>query len=92
VFDENTAAGGTGIMSTAQITATWVFYMLSLLRKQLGLSWEEFDRVQNNYKLSAFLIKHYELLHYYDNEYIIKDILRYIRERGGDVNDLQSAV
>jgi hypothetical protein len=73
---------------TTQITVTWVFYMLSLLRRQLDLSWEDFDKVQNRYKLFVFLLNQYELLHYYDNEYIIKDTLKFIREQDGDFNDL----
>ncbi|MDR0858903.1 MAG: DUF3791 domain-containing protein [Oscillospiraceae bacterium] len=75
-------------MGTTQTTVSWVFYMLTLLKKQFAISWEEFDKLQNRYKLSAFLLKHYELLHYYDNEYIIDDTLSYIKEQGGDISAL----
>jgi hypothetical protein len=66
-----------------------MFYMLSLLRRQLGLTWEEFDKVQKKYQLSAFLLKQYELLHYYDNDYLVGDTFRYITEQGGDIHELQ---
>jgi hypothetical protein len=78
-------------MGTPQITATWMFYMLTLLKRRLGLTWEQFDRIQKQYELSAFLLKQYELLHYYDNDYIVDDTLRYIREQGGDIRELQRA-
>jgi hypothetical protein len=35
-------------------------------------------------------LKQYELLHYYDNDYIIEDTLRHITEQGGDIRELQS--
>jgi hypothetical protein len=55
------------------------------------LTWDELDILQQNYKLSDFLLAQYELLHYYDNDYIIEDILRYIRDQGGDIRDIQRA-
>jgi hypothetical protein len=76
-------------MSNTQVTATWMFYMLSLLRRRLGMTWGEFDEVQSSYSLSAFLLKQYDLLHYYDNDYILDDTLRYIQEQGGDIRELQ---
>ncbi|GHU16471.1 hypothetical protein FACS1894163_05910 [Spirochaetia bacterium] len=76
-------------MSPTQVTVTWTFYMLSLLRKRLGLAWEDFDKLQGQYNLSAFLYQQYELLHYYDNDYIINDTLKYITEQGGNINDLR---
>jgi hypothetical protein len=79
-------------MSAAQVTVTWMFYMLSLLRRRLGLTWEDFDTVQTKYGLSAFLLKQYDLLHYYDNDYIVEDTLRHITEQGGDIHELQRAV
>jgi hypothetical protein len=78
-------------MSTPQITATWMFYMLSLIKKRLGLTWEQFDRIQKRYVISSFLLEQYELLHYYDNDYIVDDTLRYITEQGGDIRELQRA-
>jgi hypothetical protein len=76
-------------MSAAQVTATWTFYMLALLKKHLSLTWDEFDLIQNEYRLVAFLVRQYELLHYYDNDYIIYDAIRYIQEQGGEVGELQ---
>jgi hypothetical protein len=78
-------------MSSTQVTATWVFYMLSLLRRRHGLVWEDFDAIQQKYNLATFLMKQYELLHYYDNDYILDDISRYISEQGGDLRELQRA-
>ncbi|MDR0853850.1 MAG: DUF3791 domain-containing protein [Clostridiales Family XIII bacterium] len=65
--------------------------MLLLFRRRLCLTWDELDILQQNYKLSDFLLAQYELLHYYDNDYIIEDILRYIRDQGGDIRDIQRA-
>jgi hypothetical protein len=65
--------------------------MLSLLKRRLGLTWDEFDMVQRKYSLSTFLLNQYELLHYYDNDYIIEDTFRYIREQGGDICEIQRA-
>ncbi|MDR1422339.1 MAG: DUF3791 domain-containing protein [Coriobacteriales bacterium] len=76
-------------MSAAQTMAIWMFYMLSLLKRRLGLTWDEFDGIRREYGLSTFLLEHYELLHYYDNDYVVDDTLRYIREQGGDVLELQ---
>lgn len=53
------------------------------------MTWGEFDEVQSSYSLSAFLLKQYDLLHYYDNDYILDDTLRYIQEQGGDIRELQ---
>ncbi|MDR1127861.1 MAG: DUF3791 domain-containing protein [Treponema sp.] len=39
------------------------------------------------YRLITFLADNYELLHYYDNTYIVNDIIRYIHEQGGAVDD-----
>lgn len=78
-------------MSKSQVTITWMFYMLLLFRRRLCLTWDELDILQQNYKLSDFLLAQYELLHYYDNDYIIEDILRYIRDQGGDIRDIQRA-
>jgi hypothetical protein len=65
--------------------------MLSLLRRRSGLTWNDFDEIQIKYGLSAFLLKQYDLLHYYDNDYIMADTLRHIKEQGGDVDELQRA-
>jgi hypothetical protein len=87
----NTANEEKDKMSTAQVTATWMFYMLSLLRRRMGLTWNEFDEIQIKYSLAAFLLKQYDLLHYYDNDYIMDDTLRHIKEQGGDIDELQRA-
>jgi hypothetical protein len=76
-------------VSAVQVTVTWMFYMLTLLRKRLGLTWDEFDAVQREYHLSAFLLKQYDLLHYYDNDYIVDNTFIHIKEQGGDIRELQ---
>ena len=63
--------------------------MLTALRKRLGLPHEVFIPVAKEYGLVRFLFDHYELLSYYDNDYIVDDILRYIEEQGGDTNELR---
>lgn len=63
--------------------------MLTILRKRLGLSRTEFLPIVKRYGLVRFLIDQYELLHYYDNDYIVEDLLKYIEEQGGDSNELR---
>jgi hypothetical protein len=38
------------------------------------------------YRLIQFLFDNYELLHYYDNNYIVQDVKRYIAEQGGTID------
>jgi len=76
-------------MGKDQQTVTWMFFMLTALRKRLGLPHEVFIPVAKEYGLVRFLFDHYELLSYYDNDYIVDDILRYIEEQGGDTNELR---
>ena len=63
--------------------------MLTALRKRLGLSQAEFIPFAKKYGLVRFLIDQHELLHYYDNDYIVDDIIKYIEEQGGDTNELR---
>ena|GEM_PF-4406573 len=65
--------------------------MLTALRKQLHLSQSEFLAVVKDYHLVNFLISQYELLHYYDNDYVVSDLLRHIDEQGGDSRALRRA-
>jgi hypothetical protein len=55
-----------------------------LLRKALGMDWEQFNGLVERYGLITFLFKNHELLQYYDNGYIVDDTLRYIRQQGGN--------
>ena len=61
--------------------------MLTILRKQYNLSFLTFLSIAKKYKLVHFLAEQYELLHYYDNDYIINDIIKYIEEQGGNINE-----
>ncbi len=63
--------------------------MLTGIRKRLGLSTVDFLPVAKKYGLVHFLMNQYELLHYYDNDYIVDDVLKYIEEQGGDPHALQ---
>jgi hypothetical protein len=79
-------------MSKEQQIATWTFMMLSAFRKRLGLSQENLTLIVKKYGIIAFLLDQYELLHYYDNDYIVNDVMKYIEEQGGDINELRRAV
>ena len=72
-------------MGKEQQISTWIFMMLTALRKQLGMSQAGFFSVIKKYRIVYFLAEQYELLHYYDNDYIINDIVKYIEEQGGDI-------
>ena len=71
-------------MGKEQQIATWMFMMLTAVRKRFGLSRSDFFPIVKEYGVIRFLIDQYELLHYYDNDYIVDDVLRYIEEQGGD--------
>jgi len=62
--------------------------MLTALRKHYNLPFKDFLSVTKKYRLVYFLIEQYELLHYYDNDYIISEIIRYIEEQGGNLNEI----
>jgi len=68
-------------MSKDQVVATWVFFMLTAVRKRLGMSMVDFVPYALARGLVRFLFDNYELLHYYDNDYIVDDALRYVAER-----------
>jgi len=79
-------------MGIEQQTATWMFMMLTALRKRLDLSQADFLPIVRKYGLVKFLMEQYEILHYYDNDYITGDILNYIEEQGGDSGELRGIV
>jgi len=62
------------------------------LRKQLGLPYASFAPIVKQYGVISFLWNQYELLHYYDNDYIVSDTLKYIEEQGGNIHGLYGAV
>jgi hypothetical protein len=71
-------------MSKEQQKTVWVFFMMAALQKRLGIALSELIRLEKRYHLISFLMDHYELLHYYDNDYIVDDMEKYIGEQGGD--------
>jgi hypothetical protein len=75
-------------MEHEQLVATWMSFMCTAIRKSCGLSGSQFIALAQKYRLISFLADNYELLHYYDNTYIINDVIRYISEQGGNLDDL----
>jgi hypothetical protein len=71
-----------------QLVATWISFMSTAIRKAHGLSRDQFTALAQKYRLISFLADNYELLHYYDNNYIVNDVMRYISEQGGSLDDL----
>ena len=65
---------------------------MTALRRRFGLSRSELVPIATKYGLVSFLIDQYELLHYYDNEYIVDDIVKYIAEQGGDIREIHGTV
>jgi len=65
-------------MGLEQTQATWVFFMLTAVRRRLGLTPAAFAGLVRDHGLIGFLFDHYELLHFYDNDYIVDDVLRHI--------------
>ena len=57
--------------------------MLTALRKRFGLTQAIFLSIVKKYGIVHFLSEQYELLHHYDNDYIINDIVKCIEEQGG---------
>ena len=60
-------------MGHEQQIATWMFIILTALRNRFGLTQAVFLSIVKKYKIIHFLSEQYELLHYYDNDYIIND-------------------
>jgi hypothetical protein len=75
-------------MAYEQLVATWISFMCTAVRNACGLSRSQFVTVAQKYRLISFLADNYELLHYYDNNYVVDDVKRFISEQGGTVDDL----
>jgi hypothetical protein len=73
-------------MSKNQIIATWVAFVLTAMQNKYELFGNVFAEVVKKYKIIPFLINNYELLHYYDNDYITDDLEKYITEQGGSLD------
>jgi hypothetical protein len=78
------------LMVHEQLVATWISFMGTAIRNAVGLSRTQFVTLAQKYRLIPFLADNYELLHYYDNSYIVHDVLRYISEQGGRVDELSA--
>jgi len=59
--------------------------MITRIKRKYSLSHAAFLKITKQYNVIPFLVKNYELLHYYDNDYIVEDTTRYIVEQGGKV-------
>ena len=79
-------------MGKDQQIAIWMNIMMTAFRKRYGLSRSALVPIIAKYGLIPFLINQYELLHYYDNEYIVDDIEKYIVEQGGDTRELHGII
>jgi len=79
-------------MSKEQQIAIWMNMMMTAVRKRFGLTRAELAPVVSKYDIVSFLIDQYELLHYYDNDYIVDDIERFVKEQGGDLRELHGTV
>ncbi len=73
-------------MGKNQVIATWTAFILTAVRKKYGIEGDAFLAVVGKYKLIPFLINNYELLHYYDNDYITDDVAKYVMEQGGSLD------
>ena len=73
-------------MSRNQIIATWTAFVLTAMQNKYGLFGDVFAGIIKKYKIIPFLINNYELLHYYDNDYVTDDLAKYIAEQGGSLN------
>ena len=62
--------------------------ILTALRTRYGMTQTIFLSIVKRYKIVHFLTEQYELLHYYDNDYIIDDIVNHIEEQGSSINEL----
>jgi hypothetical protein len=75
-------------MTHVQLVATWISFICTAIKKSWDLSGNQFMKLAQKYRLISFLADNYELLHYYDNSYVIDDVKRYVEEQGGTLNDV----
>jgi hypothetical protein len=69
-----------------QVIATWTAFVLTAMQNKYGIFGDAFLKIIRKYKIVSFLIDNYELLHYYDNDYITEDLAKYVTEQGGNLN------
>ncbi|MDR1294979.1 MAG: DUF3791 domain-containing protein [Bifidobacteriaceae bacterium] len=70
-------------MDKGQATATWVFFMLTAVRRRLDLEPAAFIPYCQRHRLIRFLFDNHELLHLYDNDYVVDDVLRHVTQQEG---------
>jgi hypothetical protein len=75
-------------MTREQLVATWISFMCSAIKKTYGLSRDQFIALIQKYRVIPFLADNYELLHYYNNSYVVNDVKRYIEEQGGTLDGI----
>jgi len=75
-------------MGKDQHIATWAFMIVTALCRHLDLPRSAFVPLAQKYNVIGFLFDQYELLHYYDNSYVVDDVMRYIEEQGGNSHEL----
>ena len=73
-------------MSANQAIATWVAFILTATQSKHKLFGDAFAETIKKYKIIPFLINNYELLHYYDNDYVTDDLAKYVAEQGGSLD------
>jgi hypothetical protein len=72
-------------MSRQQTIAVWTSFVITMIKRKYGLSHAAFLEITKRYGIIPFLVQNYELLHYYDNDYIVEDTARYISQQGGKI-------
>ncbi|MDR2728061.1 MAG: DUF3791 domain-containing protein [Chitinispirillales bacterium] len=72
-------------MDRQQTIAVWTNFVVTMIKRKYCLSHAAFLKIMKQYKIIPFLVQNYELLHYYDNDYIIEDTMRYISKQGGKI-------
>ena len=78
----------TSTMQTDIKTAIWMNMMMTAFRRRFGLSRSAFVPLAIKYNIFTFLIEQYELLHYYDNDAVVDDVAKFIKEQGGNLHEL----
>lgn len=72
-------------MERQQTIAVWTNFVITMIKRKYCLSHSAFLEIMKKYKIVPFLVNNYELLHYYDNDYIVEDTMRYVSEQGGKI-------
>jgi hypothetical protein len=73
-------------MKESQTVSTWIAFMGTAFSRKYKMSRMEYPVFAKKYQLIKFLYDNYELLHYYDNDYIVHDMNKYVQEQGGQFN------